>query len=721
MFNHEADPAAQENHGEPPFPCGSLLDSLVLLCRHFRIATTASKLTAGLPLKDGQMTPQLFLKAAERTGLAARVMTTPLNALHPAALPVVLLLNNRQACVITALDTASGQVRIQSVLQGGDSSTASISLETLSAHYSGQAIYARKVHFHDARSQETLKLGSRHWFWGTLMRSLPIYRDVLIASFIINLFILVSPLFVMNVYDRVIPNNAMETLWALAIGGTLAYILDVILKSTRCHFIDLAGKKSDILLSARLFEQAMGIEMASRPASVGSFARHLQEFDYIREFITSSTITTLVDIPFSLLILAVIAWLAGPLAWLIVLAMAILALYSLAIQPALKETIESSQQASTQKHATLIETLIGIEAIKAQSAEGEMQARWEQLCGHIAHWEIRTRHLANSVNHLSGFLIQFITIAVVVCGAYRIADLQLSMGGLIATVLLSSRCLAPVAQLSGLATRFYQARSALKALEQVVRLPQERLNHDSTITTPACRQSIVLDNMTFTYPNQPEPALQNISLTIRAGEKVAIVGKIGSGKSTLIKLLMRFYTPDSGFIRIDGCDLQQLSPQEYRQKVGYLPQDAALFYGTVRDNIAFGQHHVNDDQVLTAARLAGVTVFTDRHPLGLQMPVAERGANLSGGQQQAIALARALLNQPRLILLDEPCSAMDSLTEEFIRERLMHIGQDKTVILSTHRYSMLEIVDRIIVMEGGKVVTDGPKAQVFRKYTTENA
>ncbi len=688
-----------------------LLDSLVAICKHFRIATTRSKLSAGLPLEEGRMTPALFLKAAGRAGLSARILKTPLEDLSPLVLPVVLILKDNKACIITSIDKVKGQARIISP-EAGDGSE-DVNWDDLADHYSGKAIYIKKKHLYDERSEETLNLGSRHWFWGTLLRSSLIYRDVLIASFAINLFIIISPLFVMNVYDRVIPNNAMETLWALAIGGSIAYILDFLLKTVRCHFIDLAGKKSDILLSARLFEQSMGIEMAHRPVSVGSFAKHLQEFDHIREFITSSTVSTLVDLPFSLLILVVIAWLTGPVAWIIVGAMAILILYSLAIQPGLKEAIENTQQAGAQKHATLVEMLIGIEAVKAQSAEGEQQAKWERLCGHIAQWEIRSRRLTNTAANLSGFLIQFTTIAVVVYGAYRIADQQLSMGGLIATVLLAGRCLAPIAQLSSLATRFYQAKSAFKALEHVVRLPQERLSHDSTITTPNCTNNIAISSVNFTYPNQPAQALNSISLEIRAGEKVAIIGKMGSGKSTLIKLLMRFYRPDSGHLRIDGIDIQQISPHELRQGIGYLPQDPALFFGSVRDNIAFGRGYIEDAEILSAARIAGVTEFTDLHPMGLQMHVAERGANLSGGQQQAIAIARTLVTHPNLLLLDEPCSSMDTLTEQAVRQRLMAIGKDKTVIMTTHRYSMLEMVDRLIVLEGGQIIADGPKEQVL--------
>ena len=686
-----------------------LLECLNLLCRHYKIPTSTSALVAGLPLEQGQLDVPLFIRAADRAGLSARALKTPLEQLSRLVLPAVALLKNNKACLIT--DRVDGQFQVITPEAGTGSSL--VSTDDLLEEFTGEVLFVKEKHQYDDRTPETLDLPERHWFWGTLLRSRKIYRDVIIASIVINLFVIVSPLFIMNVYDRVVPNNATDTLWVLAVGASAAYFMDFLLKTARSHFIDIAGKKSDILLSAQMFEQTLGLQFSVRPVSVGSFARHLQEFDYIREFITSSTVATLVDLPFCLLILSVVALLGGPVVFVPLTGIAIIALHSWFIQPALRASIENTQRSSAQKHAALVETLCGIEGVKAKSAEGELQHRWEKLSGHIAKWDIRTRSLTTSASTLSALVIQLVTIGIVVCGVYLIVQQNLSMGGLIAAVMLSGRALAPIAQLSTLSTRYYQAKSALIALNKVMELPVEQQNLNSSLKAPKIDENITLENISFNYPKQHGLALNNINLEIKAGEKVAIIGRMGSGKSTIQRLLMRFFTPTSGHVRVDGIDVQQLSPHELRDRIAYVSQDTQLYFGTVRDNIAMGSGYVDDETVLAAAELCGVSEFTNRHPMGLQMPVAERGSNLSGGQRQSIALARALLSDPSVLLFDEPCSAMDSLTEYRFRQRLKEIAADKTLILTTYKSSMLELVDRIIVLDQGNLVADGPKEQVI--------
>ena len=695
--------ATSAEHASP------LLECLSLLCRHYKIPASISALTAGLPLEQGQLDIPLFIRAADRAGLSARALKTPLEQLSRMVLPAVALLKNNKACLITD----RGDDQFQVLIPEAGSGTSLVNVRELQQEFTGEVLFVKEKHQYEDRTPETLDLPERHWFWGTLLRSRKIYRDVIIASIVINLFVIVSPLFIMNVYDRVVPNNAMETLWVLAVGASAAYLMDFLLKTARSHFIDIAGKKSDILLSAQMFEQTLGLQFSARPVSVGSFARHLQEFDYIREFITSSTVATLVDLPFSLLILAVVGLLGGPVVFVPLAGIVIIALHSWFIQPSLRASIENTQRSSAQKHAALVETLCGIEGVKAKSAEGELQHRWEKLSGHIAKWDIRTRSLTTSASTLSALVIQLVTIGIVVCGVYLIVDQNLSMGGLIAAVMLSGRALAPVAQLSTLSTRYYQAKSALIALNRVMELPVEQQNHNSTLAVPKIDKSITFEGVSFNYPKQHGLALNSINLEIRAGEKVAIIGRMGSGKSTIQRLLMRFFTPTAGHVRVDGIDIQQLSPHGLRDRIAYVSQDTQLYFGTVQDNIALGSGYVGDEAVLTAAELCGVTEFTNRHPLGLQMPVAERGSNLSGGQRQSIALARALLSNPSVLLFDEPCSAMDSLTEYRFRQRLKGIAEDKTLILTTYKSSMLELVDRIIVLDQGNLVADGPKDKVI--------
>ncbi|MRI34816.1 type I secretion system permease/ATPase [Endozoicomonas sp. OPT23] len=688
----------------------SFIASLIKLCRHYEIPTSVEFLTAGLPLVNCDLNPPLFIRASERAGLSTQLHSIELEHLNPDVLPVVMITRNNHACLIQKLDH---QQKSASVYYPEHDSTLVVSLEQLAADYSGNCLLIKKQATFDQRTPQFLKLPEKHWFWSTLLRSKAIYRDVLLASLVINLFAIISPLFVMNVYDRVVPNNAIETLWVLAIGAAIAYLFDLLLKLARTRFIDIAGKRSDILLSAKMFEQALGQKMNQRPASVGAFARHIQEFDYIREFITSSTIATLVDLPFSLLILLVIALLAGPLAIIPLVGIVILIVHSLTIQPLLRTCITNNQQASARKNAVLIEALSGIESIKAKSAEGELQGNWEALIGHISRWEIKSRLLTSSTASIAAFVIQMVTIATVVAGVYLIAAQQLSLGGLIAAVMLSSRCLSPAAQLTGLSTRFYQAKSALLALDQLMNQQTEQESSQKPIPVPAEFKAIEFKQVDFTYAKQHTTALTGLNLHIKAGEKVGIIGRIGSGKSTLQRLLMRFYEPDSGSIRINGIDTRQVSSQELRQRIGYIHQDTQLYFGTVWDNIVLGAGHIDEAAVLAAAQLSGVTAITDEHPKGLHMPVAEQGSNLSGGQRQAIALARALINNPDILLFDEPCSAMDSLSEYLFKEKLKGLLENKTLIMSTYKSSMLELVDRIIVIEQGKLVADGPKDEVL--------
>ncbi len=700
-----ADEAQTSTNNSPGFTA-----CLLELCRYYQISTSVEFLTAGLPLVNGDLNPPLFIRACERAGLTAQFHDIKLEHLDTQVLPVIMVMENNQACLIKELNLSRESAKIY---QSAEEGTVEISFEQLKENYSGHCLFIKKQTSFDHRSPEFLPQPEKHWFWSTLLRSKAIYRDVLLASVVINLFAIISPLFVMNVYDRVVPNNAIETLWVLAIGAALAYLFDLLLKLARTRFIDIAGKRSDILLSAKMFEQVLGQKMNQRPASVGAFARHIQEFDYIREFITSTTIATLVDLPFSLFILLVITLLAGPLALIPLIGIVILMIHSFAIQPSLRTCIANNQRASARKNAVLIEALCGIESIKAKSAEGVLQGNWEALINHISRWEIKSRLLTSSTASIAAFIIQLVTIATVVTGVYLIAAQQLSLGGLIASVMLSGRCLSPITQLTGLSTRYYQAKSALLALDQLMSQQTEQGSNNKPIPIADQIKSLEFKQVGFSYANQHKPALKSLSLKIEAGEKVAVIGRTGSGKSTLHRLLMRFYEPDTGSICINGIDIRQVSSQELRKRIGYVHQDTQLYFGTVWDNIVLGAGHTEESEVLAAAQLSGVTAITDEHPKGLHMPVAEQGSNLSGGQRQAIALARALLNNPDILVFDEPCSAMDSLSEYLFKEKLKGLLPGKTLIMSTYKSSMLELVDRIIVIEQGQLIADGPRDEVI--------
>ena len=688
----------------------TLLTCLTILTRHYGNPFSSTSLIAGLPLEKGKMTPDLFVRSAERAGLSSKIHKRQLSEISPLVVPVVLLLEKRKACILISINNEENSAKI--IMPDTAEGEKTITLDELSKHYNGYAIYVREKHRYDKRSPKSLDVKSRHWFWGTILGSWRIYRDVLLASLLINMFVLAGPLFTMNVYDRVVPNQAFDTLWVLAIGAFIVFTFDFILKMTRSYFIDLAGKKSDILLSARIMERVLGLSMSARPASVGSFAKNLQDFESIREFITSSTVTAFVDLPFTVIIIAVMIMLGGPIAVIPVVSMILIAAYSFAIQSPLKASVEKTLRSNSQKSATLIESLSGMEALKIAQAEGEIQHKWEKVVGHIATWGVKTKLLTSSATTFSAYIQQVTTVGIVIAGVYLITKGELSMGGLIAASMLSGRCLAPMAQIAGLATRFNQAKSALAGLTDIMAMPIEQGADKDYVNRPHLKGNLEFDCVDFKYPNQEIHAIRDVSLKIKEGEKVAIIGRIGSGKTTLEKLILGLYEPEAGAIRIDGVDLRQINPSDLRRCIGCVSQDITLFFGSIKDNITLGASHVDDALVLKAAEVAGVTEFANKHPDGLDMNVGERGQNLSGGQRQSIAMARALLMSPPILLLDEPSSAMDNTTELRIKQQLAENHKDKTLILITHKASMLELVDRLIVIDNGHIVADGPKEQV---------
>ena len=688
-----------------------LLDCLVVLTKHHDRPLSAEALRAGLPLENFRFTPDLFVRAATRAELSARVVKRPLAKIQNLVLPAVLLLKNRQACLLFEINESTGRALILEPESGVGE--VAVNLDELASRYLGYTIFVRTEHRFDKRAPEQFQLSSRHWFWGTLFSSWRIYRDVLVASFLISLFALASPLFIMNVYDRVVPNNAVETLWVLASGVAVVYLFDLMMRALRGYFIDVAGKKADIALSAKIFERVMGLKMVDRPASVGAFASNLREFDSIRDFITSATITTIVDLPFVLLYLAVIYFIGGPIVLVPAVGMPLIMLYGLVIQSPLRKAVEKTYRMSTQRNATLVEALTGLETVKGLGAEGPLQRKWEQSVGYIAHWAVRSRLLSASVVNLAVTLQQLASVGTVVFGVYLIGEGQMSMGGLIACVILTGRAMAPTAQVANLATRYHQAKAALKSLNGIMALPQERPTDRSFLHRPVFKGTIEFNNVSFSYSEQSSPVLTDVSFRIVQGEKVALIGAIGSGKTTIEKLIMGLYEPDTGSVLIDGTDLRQIDPANIRRNVGYTAQDTMLFYGSVRDNIMLGAPYADDNAFLHAAHMGGVADFVNRHPQGFDMQVGERGEGLSGGQRQTIAIARALLLDPPILLLDEPTNSMDNSTEERLKRRLADKIEDKTLIMVTHRASLLELVERVIVVDSGRIIADGPKQQVL--------
>lgn len=686
-----------------------LLRCLVTLTRLHNKPVSSDTLIAGLPLVEYCLTPELFIRAAARVGFAAKLVKRPLEKIPDFTLPAVLLLRDKHACIL--LRNGGGTAQI--ILPESDPGEHEIAIQELQQQYAGHVLFMRPTHRFDARTEHSVVPRPPHWFWGIAAQSWPVYVEVLVASLLINLFALVMPLFSMNVYDRVVPNHAMETLWALAIGVALVMGFDMLIRALRGYFIDIAGKKLDVVLSANIFEKVLGIQMTARPASVGAFASNLQEFEAFREFITSATITTLIDLPFVVLFIGAMFWVGGALGWVPLVAVPLIVGAGLMLQRPLARLVQTSSKLAAQRQATLVESLVGLETIKFMGAQGPVQRKWEQLIGQIGKLALKSRFLSACAVNFSVFAQQAAYLAVIVMGVYLIADDKLTMGGLIACSILTGRALAPLSQVASLLTRYHQSRDALMSIERLMNLPVERPAGKDFVHRPALLGGVEFNNVSFAYPDQTAEALSAVSFKIAPGERVAIIGRVGSGKTTVEKLVLGLYPPTEGAVLIDGTDQRQIDPAALRRDIGYVPQDILLFYGSVRDNIVLGAPYADDAAVLRAADIAGVTEFTNRSAQGLDLQVGERGEKLSGGQRQAIAIARAELMAPPLLLLDEPSSAMDNRSEELFKARISAQLAGRTLILISHRASLLSLVNRLIVLDQGRVVADGPKEAVL--------
>ena len=694
-----------------------LLACLVIMTRIFGSPKSPAALASGLPIGDEGMTPDLFLRAADRTGLSANQVKRKLEAVDKMSLPAVLLLKNRKACVLLSPPRAGmAEIATADNLDGSHS----YPLAELEAEYTGFQIMVRPKIRLDTRSADLTEAKPRNWFWSNVAKFLPVYAEVIVAALLINLFTIATSIFSMQVYDRVVPNKAEGTLWVLAIGAITIFAFDFILRTLRAYFLDKAGKSLDRKVSSALFEHILSIRMAAGPQSAGAFASNIQSYETLRDFFTSATLSAIVDLPFVIIFIIIIYVMAGAVAIVPTVLVPAVILASVLVQVPMKKAVERSYRESAQKHAMLVETINGLDTIKAASAEGQMQRDWD---GYVA----ASSASAAESRLWSTIAINFVVtcsnlafVSVIIVGCYEIFTHDptspvpaLTTGAMVAGSMLTSRAMAPLGQIAGLIVRFHQSWTSLKGLNRLMDLPVERPRGKVFLRRPHIDGAIEFRNVVFKYPNAQTAALDGVSFRINPGERVGIVGRIGSGKTTIERLVMGLFEPTEGAVLVDGTDIRQLDPTDLRQSIGCVLQDPHLFFGSVKDNITLGAPYVDEDSFLRAAILAGVDQFVRQHPLGYDMPTGENGRYLSGGQRQSVAVARALLLNPPILVLDEPTSSMDNSTENTFKTRLGEIVPGKTVLLVTHRNSMLSLVDRLIVLDRGKVVADGPKAGVL--------
>ena len=699
-----------------------LLSCLVVFSKLYNRPVTVDALISGLPVAPGARVPEMFSikrskgmfqRVAARAGFASRLIKRDLEEISGLLLPCILVLKNRDAVILEKIDRKTGQARVIFPEVSGGAEW--IDFAKLNESYAGFAFLLKLEFKQESASKKTLNLRKGHWFWDTLKLSKEAFVSVIVASILINFFVIATPLFTMNVYDRVVPNDAIETLWVLAIGVLLVYAFDMALRFLRTYFLEVSGKKSDVIMSSIIYEQVMNLKMSEWPRSVGAFANNLREFESIRGFFTSSTISALVDLPFSILLLILVAYIGGPLVVVPIVVMILLLLYSFAIMKPLRESIESTFEASANKNAHLIESLHSIQTIKSLGVASHSQWVWEESSGAIANKSMRSRILSSSIAVISQFLMQLNTVCIIIFGVYQISDQALSLGGLIAVSMLASRAVAPVGQVATLISQYQQTRTAFDSLDGIMNMPVERPENKQYVRRPSFDGHIEFKKVSFSYPEAQQASLTDISFEITPGEHVGIIGKVGSGKSSLAKLLIGLYEPTAGSISVDDINSKQIDPADLRQHIGYLSQEVGLMRGTIRDNLVYRDPQIRDDRLLDVAALCGVDQFVNQLPSGYDTQVGEQGACLSGGQRQAIALGRALLRNESIVVLDEPTSNMDNSTEFRIKRKLFDYTRDKTLIVITHKTSMLDLVERLIVVENGRILLDGPKQQVVEK------
>lgn len=726
---HEVAPDAWPLEADRVAISDPLVHCLKLLAGHYGRRASVASLTAGLPIPKAGITPVLFERAAERADLNSHMVERTLDSLAIAPnLPCIMVLEGNQSCILWEVKqpkskTVGGKKKVtvhpdaRFVVQFPETQDEKIemSLQELNKIYTDYVFYVRPIARVDERAGPATIDNASSWFWSALWENKKIYVEVIMAATMINLFALGSSLFVMNVYDRVVPNNAIATLWVLAVGVLIVYVFDFILKNLRAHFLDHAGRKADVKVSARLFEQMLGMTMEARPASAGVLASHMREFETIRDFFTSATMAALIDLPFIFFFIAIIAMIGGPIAFVPLIAIPIVIGVGMFLQKPLQKAIKDSMMESALKNALLFETISGLETVKVQAAEGHTQRRWEELTEKSSRTSVKTRRVNSFALNFATFVQQIVSVFVVIVGVFLIKEAELSMGALIACVILSGRAMAPLAQIAGLLTRMHQSRESLRQLNDLMKKDVERPAGKHFISMPSIKGKVEFRDVLFKYPSQDIPALNNLSFTLEQGDHVGVIGAVGSGKTTIERLMINLYQPESGSVQIDGTDVRQIDPGDLRRNIGAVQQSPQLFYGSVRENITMGHEMAPDRAVLRAAELAGVTEFLRESQAGLDTQVGERGEALSGGQRQAVAIARALLYDPPILILDEPTASMDPASENRLRKRLHHLIEGRTTLLITHKGAMLTLVDKLILLDRGRMVAFGPKDEVIRK------
>ncbi len=702
----------------------ALAQSLVWLTRHHGNERSLASLFEGQRI-SGLVGPDQALRALRDAGYKTGLVQRALADIHDLLLPVVLLLKSGDAVLLVARrQQASGPALCSLVLPGAQPRSMDASDDELAGEYSGIALLATPLPAApapppNASVDEAAALldPNSHWLWGTMRRFIPYYRSALLAALLSNTLMLVTGTITSVIYDKVIPNQAFVTLWAVAAAGGLALVFDLAARQLRAHLIDLAGKKSDLIVGSLLFRQSLGVRMECRPESAGAYSHIVGQIEQVREFFSSATLSAVSDLPFIVIFIAMTFVMGGPLGWVMVVAVPLILGASWLIQGTLRRATSSNLRQQADLHGLLVEAVEGIEDIKATGAQGRFLHHYEQASAAAVDSQLRSRRISSLTMNLSMLSQQAVTLVMLVWGVYLIDAKIISAGALMGGVMFAMRGLGPLTSIVMLSTRYQGARAAMRALDRVMAQPTEREAGRNYLPLPVMSGRIGLHDVGFSYPaaaGQAAPkVLKGVTLRFEAGERVAILGRIGSGKSTILRLTAGLYRPSEGSVEVDGIDLRQLDPSDFRTGVGYVPQDSRLFNGTLRDNVLLGRATADASRLAAVAKLTGLARVAEGHPMGWDLPVGESGGLLSGGQRQLVALTRSLITEPKILLMDEPTSSMDAQSEVAFLRQLKEAAAGCTLVMVTHRPAVLELVSRIVVVDAGKVVMDGPKQAVL--------
>ncbi len=695
----------------------ALAHAISWLSGHHGRERTPESLLASLPAA-GRLGPDQALRALREAGYSAGLVQRRVGELHELLLPAVLLLKEADCCIVVA---RRNDGRYDIVMPGRQHNACTATEAELEAEYTGMALVATPQPLAPqgpAGEQAALSRSpGSHWLWGTMRRFVPYYRSALLAAMLSNLLMLVSGLATSVIYDKVIPHQAYVTLWALAAASGLALAFDMVARQLRAYLIDMAGRKADLIVGAMLFRQTLALRMEHRPASAGAYAHILAQVEQMREFFASATLSAISDLPFILIFVAMTFAIGGPLGWVLVIGIPLLMILSALIQGSLRRAMSTHMQQQADLHGVLVEAVYGLEDLKAAGAQGRFLRKYEESTAAAATAMLRTRSITSWTMNISAITQQLVTMIMLVWGVYLIDEKIISGGALIGAVMFATRAVAPLSSVTCLATRYQGARAAMRALDEVMNKPIEREPGKIYLPRRELTGRIGLAEVGFSYPatgTQEGPrVLKGLTLRIEPGERVAVLGRIGSGKSSMLRLLAGLYQPSEGHVEVDGIDLRQIDPADYRARVGFVAQDPRLFNGTLRDNVLLDRPSADPARLVDVARLTGLDRLIAAHPQGWELPVGEAGALLSGGQRQLVALARCLVTQPQVLLMDEPTSSMDAQSEVAFLRQLKEACGSCTLVLVTHRPAVLELVGRVVVVDAGQVVMDGPKDQVL--------